>query len=206
LPTGKNFYAFDPSRMPTHDIYEAGSLLAKQLIEQYTEKHQGNYPDKVAFNLWSVETIRHEGIMESQILNLLGVRPTYDGFGKVNGLELIPRDILGRPRVDVLVTPSGLYRDMFPQMMNLLDQAVVLAYEAPETDNFIRIHVDSAEKQLVTMGMDDADLRKRLALVRLFGTASGTYGIGVDNAVQASDKWENSQEIAQVYFNRSGHL
>jgi len=206
LPTGKNFYAFDPSRMPTREIYAAGSKLAEQLIDQYTQKHQGKYPDKVAFNLWSVETIRHEGIMESQILNLLGVRPSYDGFGKVKGLELIPRDSLGRARVDIVITPSGLYRDMFPQMMNLLDQAVSMAYESPEADNFIRKHVDSLQTKLASMGVEDADLRKRLALVRLFGAASGTYGIGVDNAVQASDKWDDSEEIAQVYFNRSGHL
>ena len=206
LPTGRNFYAFDASRMPTPEIYEMGRTLADQLVSDYVQKHRGTYPDKVAFNLWSVETIRHEGIMESQILSLLGVRPTYDGFGKVKGVELIPRDSLGRPRVDVVVTPSGLYRDMFPQVMNLLDQAVTLAYQAPEPDNVIRLHVDSTVRQLDSLGVDDPELRKRLALVRLFGTASGTYGIGVDNAVQASDQWEDSREIADVYFSRSGHL
>ncbi|PRD56999.1 cobaltochelatase subunit CobN [Sphingobacterium gobiense] len=206
LPTGRNFYALDPSRMPSADIYEAGSALADELVKGYLEQHEGVFPDKVAFNLWSVETIRHEGIMESQILNLLGVRPTYDGFGKVKGVELIPRDSLNRPRVDVLVTPSGLYRDMFPQMMQLLDQAVALAYEAPEKDNVVRLHVDSTARQLADLGVDDANLRQRLAMVRLFGSASGTYGIGVDNAVQASDKWEDNRDIAEVYFNRSGHL
>ncbi|MGO1671167.1 MAG: cobaltochelatase subunit CobN [Sphingobacterium sp.] len=206
LPTGKNFYAFDPARMPTDAIYQAGSLLADQLVQQYTENHQGAYPDKVAFNLWSVETIRHEGIMESQLLSLLGVRPTYDGFGKINGLALIPQDSLDRPRVDVVVTPSGLYRDMFPQMMDLLDQAISLVYHAPEENNAIKMHTDSVERQLQSMGLEDPELRKRLALVRMFGTASGTYGIGVDNAVQASDKWDDNQDIAEVYFNRSGHL
>lgn len=206
LPTGKNFYAFDPSRMPTDDVYQAGRLLADQLVQQYAENHQGAYPDKVAFNLWSVETIRHEGIMESQIWSLLGVRPTYDGFGKIKGVELIPQDSLDRPRVDVVITPSGLYRDMFPQMMQLLDEAIQLVYHAPEEDNVIQWHTDSVAQQLKTMGVEDPELRKRLALVRMFGTASGTYGIGVDNAVQASDKWDDNQDIAEVYFNRSGHL
>ncbi|MFD1770457.1 cobaltochelatase subunit CobN [Sphingobacterium suaedae] len=206
IPTGKNFYAFDPSRMPSREIYAMGSKLAEQIIEHYLENNQGNYPDKIAVNLWSVETLRHEGIMESQILHLLGVRPTYDGFGKVNGLALIPRDSLQRPRVDVLVTPSGLYRDMFPHMMNLLDQAVALVYESPEQDNSIRAHVDALERELTDVGVRDTALRRRLAMVRLFGAATGTYGIGVDEAVQASDKWTDSQEVADVYFNRSGHL
>src|SRR5690606_34440215 len=107
LPTGKNFYAFDPSRMPSPEIFKNGQAMAEQLIRQYTEKHHGAYPEKVAFNLWSVETIRHEGIMESQILSLLGVKPTYDGFGKISGLELSPRGHLKGPRVDIVVTPSG---------------------------------------------------------------------------------------------------
>ncbi|WP_185211811.1 cobaltochelatase subunit CobN [Sphingobacterium mizutaii] len=206
LPTGKNFYAFDPSRMPSPEIFKKGQEMAEQLIKQYTEKHHGAYPEKVAFNLWSVETIRHEGIMESQILSLLGVKPTYDGFGKISGLELIPRGHLKGPRVDIVVTPSGLYRDMFPNMMTMLDNAVSLAYSAEEKDNIIRTHVDATQQQLEKSGVKDADLRKRLALVRLFGSATGSYGIGVDNAVQATDKWEDNKEIAEVYFNRSGHL
>jgi len=206
LPTGKNFYAFDPSRMPSRGIYEAGQRLATELVESYRKKHDGRYPDKVAFNLWSVETIRHEGIMEAQILSLLGVRPQYDGFGKVKGLERITRDSLGRARVDVVITPSGLYRDMFPQMMQLIDQAVALAYRAPEKDNPLREHVESTQEQLAAAGIVDSTLRERLALVRLFGSESGSYGIGVDRAVQASDKWEDNTSVASVYFNRSSHL
>lgn len=206
LPTGKNFYAFDPSRMPTQETYAEGRKLAEELLAGYRKKHEGTYPNKVAYNLWSVETIRHEGIMESQILYLLGVRPRYEPSGKIKGVELIPRDSLGRPRVDVVMTPSGLYRDMFPQMMSLLDQAVTLTYESPEADNAIRSHADSLEKQLSLAGVEDADTRKRLALVRMFGAASGSYGIGVDDMVQASDKWNEAEDIANVYFNRSGHL
>lgn len=206
LPTGKNFYAFDPSRMPSPGIYEAGERLATELVESYRQKHGGRYPDKVAFNLWSVETIRHEGIMEAQLLSLLGIRPQYDGFGKVKGVERISRDHLGRPRVDVVITPSGLYRDMFPQMMQLIDQAVLLAYRSPESDNVVRQHVDSTKQQLAEIGIADSTLRERLALVRLFGSESGSYGIGVDRAVQASDKWENNTSVASVYFNRSSHL
>ncbi len=206
LPTGKNFYAFDPSRMPSGETYEVGRKLAEQLIAEYRQGHEGAFPDKVAYNLWSVETIRNEGIMEAQILSLLGVRPRYDASGKVRGVELVPRDSLARPRVDVVITPSGLYRDMFPQMMDLLDQAVGLAYSSREEDNAVRMHVDRVESQLVSLGISDAKIRRRLALVRLFGAASGSYGIGIDNAVQASDTWDDPQEIANIYFKRSGHL
>src|SRR5690606_2665285 len=148
LPTGKNFYGFDPSRMPSQAIYAEGEKLADELISNYIKKHNGQFPDKVAFNLWSVETLRHEGIMESQILNLLGVRPKYDGFGKVRGIELISPEELRRPRVDVVVTPSGLYRDMFPQFMQLIDQAISLVYQSPEEVNPIRTHVDQAMQDL----------------------------------------------------------
>lgn len=206
LPTGKNFYGFDPSRMPSQGIYAEGEKLAEELISNYLQKHNGQFPDKVAFNLWSVETLRHEGIMESQILNLLGVKPKYDGFGKVRGIQLIGREELGRPRVDVVVTPSGLYRDMFPQFMQLMDQAINLVYRSTEEDNSIRIHVDKAIQELNNEGLKDSSLIKRLAMVRLFSSESGSYGLGVDDAVQATDKWEGSKEIADVYFNRASHL
>lgn len=206
LPTGKNFYSFDPSRMPTEDTYRTGQKLAEQLISDYRRKHQEQFPDKIAINLWSVETIRHEGIMESQILALLGIKPVYDGFGRIKGLEAIPGDSLHRPRVDVVITPSGLYRDMFPNMVLLLDQAAKLAYEQDSKDNFVRQHVEQTKSQLLAAGIKDTALAERLATVRLFGTQSGTYGTGVNDVIQASDRWNNEQEVSDVYFNRMGHL
>ncbi len=206
LPTGRNFYSFDPSRLPTEDTYRAGYRLAEELLANYREKHGGRYPEKVALTLWSVETIRHEGIMESQILALLGVKPRYDGAGRILGLEVIPADSLGRPRIDVVVTPSGLYRDMFPMLVGLIDEGVDLAYQQVESNNFIRTHVDSARQQLLAAGIVDTALARRLASIRLFGTASGTYGTGVNEAVQASDQWDDEEQIANVYYHRMGHL
>ncbi len=206
LPTGKNFFAFDPSRIPTEDTYQAGASMARQLIDDYQQRHEGQYPDKVAINLWSVETIRHEGIMESQILHLLGIRPGYDGFGRVKGLEAIPQDSLGRPRIDVVVLPSGLYRDMFPNLMHLLDQAVALAYEQDEPTNFVRQHIDTTMNRLVAEGIRDTALAKRMASVRLFGVPSGAYGTGLNDAIQASAKWDDEGQVSSVYFNRMGHL
>lgn len=205
LPTGKNFYSFDPDRIPTIDTYREGAKLADELIADYRERHKGQYPDKVGFNLWSVETIRHEGIMESQLLSLLGIKPTYDGFGRLKGVEAIADTALGRPRIDVVITPSGLYRDLFPNLMLLLDKAVSLAYKQ-DGANYLREHIDQSIDKLLSSGLKDTTLAQRLASVRLFSTESGSYGNGVNDVVQGSDKWEKDQEVGAVYFNRMSHL
>lgn len=205
LPTGKNFYSFDPDRIPTIDTYREGEKLANQLIADYQGRHNGQYPDKVGFNLWSVETIRHEGIMESQILSLLGIKPTYDGFGRLKGVEAIADTVLRRPRIDVVITPSGLYRDLFPNLMLLLDKAVSLAYKQ-DGANYLREHIDQRVDELLSSGLKDTTLARQLASVRLFSTESGSYGNGLNDVIQASDKWEKDQEVGGVYFNRMGHL
>lgn len=205
LPTGKNFYSFDPDRIPTIDTYREGEKLANQLITDYRGRHDGQYPDKVGFNLWSVETIRHEGIMESQILSLLGIKPIYDGFGRLKGVGAIADTVLRRPRIDVVITPSGLYRDLFPNLMLLLDKAVSLAYKQ-DGANYLREHIDQRVDELLSSGLKDTTLARQLASVRLFSTESGSYGNGLNDVIQASDKWEKDQEVGGVYFNRMGHL
>ncbi len=206
LPTGKNFFAFDPSKIPSLETYKTGSDLAQQLIDQYQKAHNGAFPDKVTLNLWSTETIRHEGIMESQILNLMGIRPTYDAFGRVKGVETISRTALKRPRVDVVMIPSGLYRDMFPNLMELLDQAVSLAKGMDEPDNYIRQHIHAAQQLLVRGGINDEKLAERLASVRMFSVPSGAYGTGIENVVEASSTWDTESQVVDVYFNRMSHL
>ncbi|MEH6306282.1 cobaltochelatase subunit CobN [Olivibacter sp. CPCC 100613] len=205
LPTGKNFYSFDPDRIPTADTYKEGEKLANQLIIDYRNRHDGAYPDKVGFNLWSVETIRHEGIMESQVLSLLGIKPVYDGFGRLKGVEAIADTALGRPRIDVVMTPSGLYRDMFPNLMLLLDKAVSLAYKQ-KGPNYLREHIDQSMEKLLSVGISDTTVVRQLASVRLFSTESGSYGNGLNDVVQASDKWGKDREVGTVYFNRMSHL
>ncbi len=206
LPTGKNFFAFDPSKVPSKEVYATGSALAEELIESYRKTHGGEFPGKVTLNLWSTEIIRHEGVMESQVLRLLGVRPVYDGLGRVKGAELIAREELGRPRADVVIIPSGLYRDMFPNMMELLDNAVTLAAGADETDNFVRQNIARLKQMLIGQGMSDESLAERLASVRMFSVPAGAYGTGIENIVDASDTWDNENQVADVYFNRMSHL
>lgn len=206
LPIGKNFYAFDPAKIPSPEVFGTGSRLAEELIEQYRQKHQGAFPDKVTFNLWSTETIRHEGIMESQIMKLLGVKPRYDAYGRTAGVELIPRKDLKRPRVDVVMVPSGLYRDLFPNLMDMLDQAVTLAAQQEEPDNHIRQHILSTRQLLIEQGIKDEEKAERLASVRMFSVPSGAYGTGLEDVIQASDTWDDEQQVADVYFNRMSHL
>lgn len=204
LPTGRNMYGFDPTRLPTPGVYAQGSALAAALVRDYSKKH-GKAPDRLLFNLWSVETMRHEGVMESQILALLGVKPVWDSNNKVVDLEVIPRAQLGRARVDVIITPSGLYRDSLPTLMLLLDKAVTLVKGQPEADNVIRINTTQTQKTLEEKGVAP-ELAKRMAAVRLFTEPPGAYGTGVSNMTMNSNNWRNESEIGDVYFKRVGHL
>jgi cobaltochelatase CobN len=204
LPTGKNFYAFDPTRIPASGAYEMGLKLAQELIEGYKTRH-GQYPDKLTFNLWATETIRHEGVMETQIMYLLGIKPKKDERGRVIGVEAIPRKELGRPRIDVTMVPSGLYRDLFPNLMDLLDKAVTLAKQQTEADNLLRANILRTRQMLMKKGIakEQAD---RLASVRLFTTPPGAYGPNLDKVITLSNTWDHEKQVADVYLMRMSHL
>jgi cobaltochelatase CobN len=204
LPTGRNLYGFDPSRLPSPGIWEQGKALADKFVADYRKRH-GQYPDRVAFTLWSVETMNHEGVTESEILALMGVRPVWDERGRVAGVEVVSRKELGRPRVDVIMTPSGLYRDTLPNIMLLLDEAVSKVKDLVEEDNPIRENVLKTRKVLEERGVAPADAA-RMAAVRIFTEPTGAYGAGVERVVQASNTWKNESEVADVYFNRLGNL
>ncbi len=204
LPTGKNFYSFDPTRIPSKTTYEMGVRLAKELIEGYKLRH-GIYPDKLTFNLWGVETIRHEGVMESQIMYLMGIKPKWDERGRVTGVEAMPRSELGRPRIDVTIVPSGLYRDLFSNLMALLDKAVTMAKEQNEEDNILRSNVLKTKKMLMEKGISE-DKAEKLASVRLFTVPSGAYGTNLDKMIPMSNTWDNEKQVADVYFMRMSHL
>ncbi len=205
LPTGKNFYGFDPTRLPTRASYATGARLAGELVENYRAKHNGEYPDRLTFNLWSGETNRHEGVMEAQIFALLGVRPVWNNYGRVDDIELIPRAELGRPRIDVTVAPSGLYRDAFPVLMNLIDKAVTLAKASPETDNVVARNIAATREELVSRGVP-ADEAERLATVRIFTVPVGAYGAGIEKVITDDKGWSNESQVADVFMNRMAHL
>lgn len=204
LPTGRNFFSFDPSRIPSPAAYRVGERLARELVEGFKARH-GRHPRKLAFNLWGVETIRHEGIMESEIMNLMGVRPKWDSRGRVVGVELIPREKLGRPRIDVTVVPSGLHRDLFSNLIKLLDDAVTLAAAASEEDNLLRANTLRTAERLRRAGVDTA-LAGRLSGVRLFTVPSGAYGTNLDKVIPISNSWDSEAQVAGVFFMRMSHL
>ena len=126
LPTGRNFRSVDPRRVPTSAAWQVGSDLAEKLIESYRQDHNGTYPRKMAMVLWAWAMTDH-GVVESEILSLIGAKPVYDAYGGVSDVQLIPLTELGRPRVDVVVVPSGLHRDLFPEKLQLIDRAIRLA-------------------------------------------------------------------------------
>lgn len=204
LPTGKNFYSFDPTKIPSRSTYELGVKLAKDLIEEY-KKRRGEYPDKLTFNLWATETMRHEGVMDSQIMYLMGIRPRWDERGRVIGVEAIPRSELGRPRIDVTIVPSGLYRDLFSNLIALLDKAVTLAKEQKEEDNNILINVSKTKKMLINKGLLEEQAEK-LATIRIFTEPPGAYGTNLDKIIAMSNTWDDEKKIVDVYFMRMGFM
>lgn len=187
LPTGRNLYGFDPSRVPTQAAWDAGRAQTEKLIAQYREKH-GEYPKKLAFSLWSVETMRHFGVLEAQAFAALGFKPRWDAGGRVIGIEAIPAAELKRPRVDVVLSATGLYRDHFPNVMRWLAQAAAQAAALDEPGNPVVGHSREIEAGLLKRGVE-AGLARRLADTRIFSNASGSYGTGLDDATLASDTW-----------------
>ncbi|MDD3042094.1 MAG: cobaltochelatase subunit CobN [Methanosarcinaceae archaeon] len=223
LPSGRNFYAFDEQLIPTKQAWDLGKEMANQTIEAYRDGHDGQYPKKVGLILWAGESTRHEGVMEAEILYLLGVRPVWDeAGGEVEDVELIDSSELNRPRIDVLVQISGLYRDTFPHKVELIDKAVYLAYNAPdrqydkdgerptpeyifynpaENTNYVRENTNNIFLNLNTT-LQNETASMTIALLRVFGPANGAYGTGMANAVSASNTWENNSELAELYINR----
>ncbi len=202
IPTGKDFYGFDPQKIPSPAAWKLGKEAAQKIIAEALKK-DGTYPRKVAVILWATETIRNEGVNESTILYLIGVRPVWDRSGRVIGTKIIPAGILKRPRIDVLVNPSGLYRDMFPSMMLFLDKAIRKAMVQKDIENFIREDTERLRRSLEASGMSrkEADL---LSKVRIFSEKPGAYGTGVAETAKLSGVWKTDNEITDVYKTHEG--
>ena len=204
LPTGRNLYGFDPSRVPSKQAWEAGKEAAEALIAAQTAK-TGRPPKKLAFSLWSVETMRHQGILEAQALWTMGVEPVWDAGGRVIDVKLVPREQLGRPRVDVVLSATGLYRDHFPNAMKQLAKAVELAARANEADNPVYANSRAIAERLVKQGVPEK-AAQRAAETRIFSNESGRYGTGLDDAALATDTWKSKGEadkkLAALYLSR----
>ena len=195
LPTGKNIHALDPQSIPTSAAVQSAKIVVDRLLERQKIDNGGNYPETIACVLWGTDNIKTYGESLAQIMWMVGVKPVPDALGRVNKLELLSLEELGRPRVDVVVNCSGVFRDLFINQMNLLDQAVKMAAEADEPleMNFVRKH---ALEQAAEMGIN-----LRQAATRIFSNASGSYSSNVNLAVENST-WEDESELQEMYLKR----
>jgi len=196
LPTGKNMHGLDPQSIPTAAAVDVAAVVVDRLLERM-KLDTGAYPQSVAFTLWGTDNIKTYGESLAQVLMLAGVRPVADSLGRVNKLELIPLEKLGRPRIDVVVTCSGVFRDLFINQMNLLDRAVKMAAEADEPleMNYVRAH---AIEQAKEFGVSIRD-----AATRVFSNAAGSYSANVGLTLE-NGGWEDEKQLQDQFINRKG--
>ena len=196
LPTGRNLYGFDPYKVPSPYALKEGSARAEQLIARHVA--DGNdFPETVAFVLWGTDNMKSEGTQLAQVLALMGVAPRFDGVGRLCGARLLGLQKLGRPRVDVVASLSGIFRDLLPLQVKLLAEAALLCASAdePEEQNFIRKHAMAAMRE------DGVDLET--ASLRVFGNSEGSYGSNV-NLLLETGRWEDEDQLADLFVQRKG--
>ncbi len=183
LPTGRNFYSCNPWELPTPQAYENGKKLAEELLRRYLEE-EGKYPETIGMVVWSSPTMRTHGEDVAEFLYLLGVKPKYDSIGRVTGLEVIPIEELKRPRIDVVARISGMFRDAFFNLVELMDDAVrlVASLEEPPEMNYVKKHAGDGEP------------------LRIFGDMLGTYGAGIGHLLE-NKNWESIDDLAKAYTN-----
>ncbi|MBE1491798.1 cobaltochelatase subunit CobN [Plantactinospora soyae] len=191
LPTGRNFYTVDPKAIPSRLAYATGQAMATSLVERYRQD-TGDWPRSVGLSAWGTSAMRTAGDDVAEVLALIGVAPTWDEASRrVNGFEIIPLAELGRPRIDVTVRISGFFRDAFPHVLLLLDDAVraVAALDEPDEQNFLRAH---ARADTARHGDE------RRATSRIFGSKPGAYGAGLLPLID-SGNWRDDADLAEVY-------
>ncbi|MFD4443096.1 cobaltochelatase subunit CobN [Nocardia sp. NPDC058519] len=197
LPTGRNFYSVDPKAVPSRLAWETGQAMAESLLARYLADH-GEYPKSVGLSVWGTSAMRTSGDDIAEVFALLGVRPVWDEASRrVTSLEVISLDELARPRIDVTVRISGFFRDAFPHVLALLDDAVRLVadLDEPAESNYVRAH---SQSDLAEHG--DA----RRATTRIFGSKPGTYGAGLLQLID-SKSWRTDDDLAQVYTTWGGY-
>lgn len=204
VPPGRQLYHFDPAGMPTPEAEALGREQADALIAAHRDENDGRYPKQMVFVLWSSDTTRNHGVTEAQILHLLGVRVTRDRRGRIDGVERIPRQELGRPRVDVLITASGTYRDHFPGQMDRITEAVALAAESPEPDNAVAQAVAATREALQAQGIP-TERAEALAGVRVFSEAPGAYSPNIQFLARSGDRRGDEARMADLYLERLSH-
>ncbi|PID54623.1 MAG: cobaltochelatase subunit CobN [Micrococcales bacterium] len=196
LPTGRNFYTVDPRAVPSRLAWQTGQAMADSLIEAYLND-TGDYPTCVGLSVWGTSAMRTSGDDIAEVLSLIGVRPRWDEASRrVCDLDVVPLEELARPRIDVTVRISGFFRDAFPHVVAMLDDAVrmVAELDEPADRNYLRAH---AQADIAQHG------DSRRATIRVFGSKPGTYGAGVLQAIE-SRSWRDDQDLAEIYTTWGG--
>ncbi|RMX03074.1 cobaltochelatase subunit CobN [Corticibacter populi] len=199
VASGRNLYAFEADKIPARAAYETAATAYAQLVEAFRAEHGGAWPEKLAFSLWSSEAIRHLGVSEAQILHALGLRPVWDAGGRVTALEIIPAAELGRPRTDVVVQVTGVYRDQFDGFMRLLDEAIARLAVLDEPGNPVAANNRRIAAVLQQQGLP-AESAQAAARHRIFGNAPGAYGTGVTELALQSAEWDDDAALAQQFL------
>jgi len=190
MPTGRNLFASDPRTLPTPTAFELGRKAADEVLRRYLQDH-GDWPTSLVFDLWGSASLRSGGEEVAQVLALMGARPVHDPMtGRVTGIEVLPPASLGRPRIDVTLRISGLFRDMFPALIALLDaatRAIAVRDEAPGDNPLAE---EAKERGAIPS--------------RIFGSAPGTYGAGIEDQL-ADGSWDEREELGLIYLDATSH-
>lgn len=206
IPTGMNFYSFDPRYAPDQASWEIGKKMADELLQDFY-KTNGHYPETVGVVLWSIETMRTNGQSVAMILRLMGLEPTYASSGYFNGVKVTPISELKRPRVDVIVTISGLFRDTFSYTIEILDDAFRSVSKLNESanDNYIRKHYfeDLIKYQSQGMSLEEAEI---YAMARIFGPPAEDYGTGLSELTTTTSGWDNQTDLVDTYLARMSYF
>jgi cobaltochelatase CobN len=191
LPTGRNFYSVDPKAIPSRNAWDVGAALAESLVARHLAD-TGSYPRSVGLTVWGTSAMRTQGDDIAEVLALIGCRPVWDDASRrVTGFEVLPLAGLGRPRIDVTVRISGFFRDAFPHVIALLDDAIaaVAGLDEPPESNYLRAHADADAA---------AHGDRRRATTRIFGSKPGAYGAGLLPLIDARN-WRTDADLAEVY-------
>ena len=194
LPAGRNIHGFDPFRLPSAFALADGRRQADRLLARHLSD-TGRLPAAMAMVLWGTDNLKSEGAQIAQALALMGAAPRFDSYGRLCGAELVPLETLGRPRIDVMVTLSGIFRDLLPLQIRMLAEAALAAASAdePPEQNFIRRHALACQDRY---GVD-----LETAALRVFSNAEGAYGANV-NLLVSSGAWDKEDELADTYSHR----
>ncbi|RYJ14162.1 cobaltochelatase subunit CobN [Halogeometricum borinquense] len=204
LPTGRNFYTLDPRKVPAKPAWDVGKRVAEGVLERHYDDHD-EYPEEFGVVAWGTPTVRTRGETIAQVLAFMGVEPVWTDAGRIDDVEPIPLDELGRPRVDVTTRVSGLFRDAFPQAASVINDAVdaVVDLDEPHDMNYVKKHVEEDTAELEDDGVDEGDAEK-LAKHRVFTTTPGGYGAGTNKAVDEGE-WDDRSDLADVYVQWGGY-